>query len=106
MRRLTHAPNVAIAQIWADLLCEAGYPTTAERRFLSSVAGELPPEQCQPELWLRHAEHHAAARQLLDDLERLPQRRWRCPACGEQIEGGFEQCWACGALMPADTPAA
>ena len=67
MRRLTRAPNVAIAQIWVDLLCEAGYAATVERRFLSSVAGELPPEQCQPELWLRHAEHHAAARQLLDD---------------------------------------
>ena len=100
MRRLTRAPNAAIAQLWADLLCEAGYPATVERRFLSSVAGELPPDQCQPELWLRHAEHHAAAKELLDALEHLPQRRWRCPACGEQVEGGFEQCWACGALMP------
>ena len=101
MRRLTRAPNAAIAQLWADLLCEAGYPTTVERRFLSSVAGELPPEQCQPELWLRHAEHHAAARALLHALEHLPQRRWRCPGCGEQVEGGFEQCWACGTWMPA-----
>ena len=100
MRRLTRAPNAAIAQLWADLLCEAGYPTTVERRFLSSVAGELPPDQCQPELWLRHAEHHAAARQLLHDLEHLPQRRWQCASCGELVEGGFEQCWACGAWMP------
>ena len=101
MRRLTQAPNVAIAQIWADLLCEAGYPATVERRFLSSVAGELPPDQCLPELWVRHDEHHAAARALLAELAQVPQRRWQCEACGEQIEGGFEQCWACGALMPS-----
>ncbi|MDO5626640.1 MAG: DUF2007 domain-containing protein [Pseudomonadota bacterium] len=101
MRRLTHAPNAAIAQIWADVLCEAGYPATVERRFLSSVAGELPPDQCLPEIWLRHDEHHAAARALLHDLARTPQHQWTCPACGEHIEGGFEQCWACGALMPA-----
>ncbi|MFD1891885.1 DUF2007 domain-containing protein [Ottowia beijingensis] len=101
MRRLIHAPNAAIAQIWADLLCEAGYPTTVERRFLSSVAGELPPDQCLPELWVRHDEHHAAARALLAELAQVPQRRWQCAACGEQIEGGFEQCWACGALMPS-----
>lgn len=100
MRRLTQAPNVAIAQIWADLLCEAGYPATVERRFLSSVAGELPPDQCLPELWLRHDEHLGAARALLQDLACVPQRRWVCGGCGELVEGGFEQCWACGALMP------
>ena len=101
MRRLTRAPNAAIAQIWADLLCEAGFPATVQRQFLSSVAGELPPDQRLPESWLRPDEHHAAARALLDELARVPQRRWLCAQCGEQIEGGFEQCWACGALMPS-----
>lgn len=101
MRRLMQAPNAAIAQLWADVLCEAGYPATVQRLFLSGAAGELPPDQCLPEIWLRHDEHEAAARALLADLASLPQQRWRCPACGEQIEGGFEQCWACGALMPS-----
>ena len=101
MRRLTRAPNAAIAQIWADLLCEAGYPATVQRQCVRSVAGGLPPDQGLHEIWLRHDEHHAAARALLDELARVPQRRWQCPQCGEQIEGGFEQCWACGALMPS-----
>lgn len=99
MVRLTRAPNIAIAQLWADLLCEAGYAATVERRYLSSIAGELPPDQCLPEIWLRHPEHEGAARQLLDDLAHLPQRRWRCARCGEEVEGGFEQCWRCGAWM-------
>ncbi|MDU7586968.1 MAG: DUF2007 domain-containing protein, partial [Acidovorax sp.] len=34
------------------------------------------------------------------EFQHLPQRQWRCHACGEAIEGGFEQCWNCGALMP------
>ena len=100
MKRLRSAPNAAIAQIWADLLCEAGLPATVERRHLTSVAGELPPDHCLPEIWLRHDEHLANARTLLDELERVPQRQWTCAACGEPIEGGFEQCWACGAGMP------
>jgi hypothetical protein len=29
----------------------------------------------------------------------VPQRRWLCN-CGELVEGGFEQCWSCGAWMP------
>ena len=102
MFRLTQAPNAAIAQVWADLLCEAGYMATVERRDLSSIAGQLPPDQCRPEIWLRHAEHEAGARQLLRDLAQLPQRRWRCAHCGELVEGGFEQCWNCGAWMPRD----
>ncbi|MDO5290317.1 MAG: DUF2007 domain-containing protein [Pseudomonadota bacterium] len=100
MRRLTQAPNAAIAQVWADVLCEAGYPATVQRLFLNGAAGELPPDQCLPEIWLRHDEHHTPAMALLDALARTPQHRWQCPACGEQIEGGFEQCWACGGLMP------
>jgi hypothetical protein len=32
-------------------------------------------------------------------LQHVPQRRWQCP-CGELVEGGFEQCWACGSWMP------
>ena len=101
MRRLRHAPNAAIAQIWADLLCEAGYPATVERRYLTSVAGELPPDQCLPEIWLQYDEHATRARALLQDLQDLPQRRWHC-RCGEMVEGGFEQCWQCGALMPRE----
>ena len=39
------------------------------------------------------------ARTALRDLQHRPQRRWHC-ACGELVEGGFEQCWQCGAMMP------
>jgi hypothetical protein len=99
MRRLTQAPNMALATLWADLLCEGGMPATVQRQYLAAAAGHLPPDQCLPEIWLRHDEHLERAQKLLDDLRNLPQRRWQC-ACGETVEGGFEQCWACGALMP------
>ena len=92
---------MALATLWADLLCEDGMPATVQRQYLGAAAGHLPPDQCLPEIWLRHDEHLAAARRLLDELARVPQRRWTCAACGEQIEGGFEECWACGAPMPA-----
>ncbi|KQM70107.1 hypothetical protein [Xylophilus sp. Leaf220] len=100
MIRIAQAPNAAIATVWADLLCEAGYPASIQRLFLGSAAGELAPGDCLPEIWVRHDEHAAAARTLLDQLQALPQRRWACPGCGEAIEGGFEECWNCGAPMP------
>lgn len=99
MRRLRQAPNIALATLWVDLLHEAGIATSVQRQFLSGVAGELPPDQCLPEIWVTHDEQHGQAKALLDELLALPQRRWTC-ACGEVVEGGFESCWNCGRAMP------
>jgi hypothetical protein len=101
MLRLTQAPNIAIATLWADLLCEAGMTASVQRQYLGAAAGHLPPDQCLPEIWLDHAEHAQRARTLLQQLQDLPQRRWVC-RCGETVEGGFEQCWQCGTWMPRD----
>lgn len=100
MKRLTQAPNLAIATLWADLLREAGIEVSLQRVFASGLAGEIPPDQALPELWVQHEEQFERARRLLDDLARCPQRRWACPGCGELVEGPFEQCWNCGAAMP------
>lgn len=99
MRRLRQAPNIAIAALWTDVLNEAGIAASVQRQFLGSAAGELPPDQCLPEVWVTHDEQHGAATALIDELLSLPQRRWRC-GCGELVEGGFESCWNCGRAMP------
>jgi hypothetical protein len=101
MKRLTQAPNLAIATLWADLLRETGIEVSLQRVFASGLAGEIPPDQALPELWLAHDEQLDRARALLDALAHLPQRRWVCAGCGETVEGPFEQCWNCGAAMPA-----
>ena len=99
MRRLAQAPNIAIATLWADMLSQAGMAASVQRYFLSGIAGDLPPDQCLPEVWVTHDDHEARAKALLHDLQNLPQRRWTC-GCGEHVEGGFEQCWNCDAAMP------
>lgn len=99
MQRLTQAPNLAIATLWADALITEGIAASVQRQYLVGVAGELPPDQCLPEVWIAHPEQQARACELLYDLQHIPQRRWRC-VCGEMVEGGFEQCWRCGAWMP------
>lgn len=99
MLRLTQAPNIAIAALWVDALRHAGIEASVQRYFLGAAAGELPPDQCLPEVWLIHDEQEVQARRLLQDLTDLPQRRWLC-VCGEIVEGGFEQCWSCARPMP------
>ena len=99
MLRLTRAPNIAIATLWVDALRQAGFDACLQRYYLGAAAGELPPDQCLPEVWLADAAQEAAARDMLAALQSLPQRRWAC-ACGEIVEGGFASCWNCGRPMP------
>jgi len=101
MKRLTSAPNLALATLWADLLSHAGVPTTVQRQYASSIAGEVPPDQTLPEIWVQDETQLERARQLLHELRHPRPRRWTCPACNELVEGPFEQCWNCGAAMPA-----
>lgn len=99
MPRLTQAPNLAIATLWADGLTAGGVPASVQRQYLAGVAGELPPDQCLPEVWFEHPGQEAQAREILYHLQHVPQHRWRC-VCGEWVEGGFEQCWNCATPMP------
>ena len=99
MRRLTQAPNIAIAALWVEALRQGGIEATVQRYYLGAAAGQLPPDQCLPEVWVIHDQQESQALELMRDLARVPQRRWLC-RCGELVEGGFEQCWRCGELMP------
>jgi len=54
VQRLRQAPNLAIATMWVDVLRQAGIEASVQRQFLSSAAGELPPDQCLPEIWITH----------------------------------------------------
>ena len=100
MKRLITAPNLALATLWADLLSHAGIATTVQRAYASSIAGEVPPDQTLPELWVMEDDRLEAARRLLDQLRHPVHRHWSCPGCRELVDGPFEQCWNCGTAMP------
>ena len=100
MKRLTRAPNIAIATMWADLLGQAGVAAAVQRMYASSIAGELPPDQALPEVWVTDDGDLERARTLLHELRHPRHRHWACRNCGEVVDGPFDQCWNCGADMP------
>ena len=101
MKRLTQAPNLALASLWCDMLAQAGFEVSVQRAFASSIAGEIPPDQALPEIWVNDDAQLDAARVLLAQLQHPPWRHWVCRGCGERIDGPFDQCWSCGTAMPA-----
>ena len=101
MKRLTQTPNLALASLWCDMLAQAGFDVSVQRAYASSIAGEIPPDQALPEIWVHDDAQLDAARALLSQLQRPPWRHWVCRSCNERIDGPFDQCWQCGAAMPA-----
>lgn len=101
MKRLQQAPNLALATLWTDMLGSAGIPATVQRAYASGIAGEIPPDQSLPEIWVDDAADFERARVLMAEWQHLPQHHWACRACGETVDGPFEQCWNCGAMRPA-----
>jgi rubrerythrin len=98
MKLLYSSPNALLVAHLRNVLESAGVACHVKNEFLYSAAGELPPTETWPELWVEAADLDRA-QDIIDDAvadkSRLPQ--WRCRECGESIEGQFSSCWRCGA---------
>lgn len=98
MKRLTEAPNLALATLWADMLTQGGIEVTVLGAFAGSIAGEIPPDQALPTIWVMNDAQRPAALRLLAELRNPPHLHWLCRQCGESVDGPFQQCWNCGAM--------
>ena len=99
MMKLMRAPNVLIGQHWINVLSAAGISCELHNRYLNGALGEIPAEQCAPELWLVDERDEMLARKLLQAASNGPAAGtppWRCHQCGEILEAQFPVCWQCG----------
>jgi hypothetical protein len=104
MKKLQQAPNLALATLWVDQLHAAGIGASVQRAYASGIAGEIPPDQALPEIWVSDADDLQRAGSLLAELHNQPHRHWLCHNCGESVDGPFEQCWNCSAMRPELEP--
>ncbi len=98
MKRVLSSYNLQIVHHAKNLLESAGIRAMVKNEFLSSGMGELPPAECQPELWVLRDSDVPRAEEVL----RFPatsRAEWQC-VCGERSGGQFTQCWHCGAPRP------
>ena len=100
MKRVYSSYSRIAAHHARNLVASEGISCEVRNEFLASAMGELPPAECQAEVWVLD---DADAPRALGILRRPPPSGpdWRC-ACGETLGPQFTQCWSCGA---ARTPA-
>ena len=103
MKRVYSSYNRAAAHHAKNLLEAEGIAAVVRNEFLLSAMGEIPPAECQIEVWvLLESDFEKADRILRSDAS--PARNdpaWKCKVCGETCEGQFTQCWSCGAYRSA-----
>jgi len=81
-----------------NVLEAEGIRAVVKNEILSSAMGELPPAECQAEVWvLREADAQRAEAILTGIGGRSSGPHWKCLSCGESSEPQFTQCWRCGA---------
>ena len=93
MKRVYSSYSLAAVHHARNLLESAGIRAVVRNEFLSSAMGELPPAECQPQLWVLDDADTARAESLLREQPAGPD--WVC-ACGERLGAQFTQCWSCG----------
>ncbi|HEY5789786.1 MAG TPA: DUF2007 domain-containing protein [Gammaproteobacteria bacterium] len=103
MKRLFVSEDRLLAGHLRELLAAHGIDCVLRNEFLGGGAGELPPHECWPELWVVDAADWQRANALVQaQLGPAESRGWTCPGCGESIDGQFAQCWQCGHAAPDD----
>ncbi len=102
--RLTRAPSLMLGQHWVNLLEQAGISSRLTGVHLHAVAGEIPVDQCGPDLWIENPEHKEVALRIIDggqSADDAGRPHWHCGHCDEWLEPQFSDCWQCGQPRPA-----
>lgn len=103
MHRVYAGPDSLLSGWLASILEAAGISCQQRNQFLSGALGELPVNECWPELWVVNGDDLDHARHLIAEAlgsHSPPPPDWQCTACGELIEGVFAQCWRCATAEP------
>ena len=98
MKRVFSGHNLAAVHHAKNLLRTEGIAAVVKNEFLSSAMGDLPPAECQAEVWVIDDAEALRAEALLKGFFAAKSGpAWQCAACQETCEAQFTQCWACGA---------
>lgn len=108
MKKIYCAKDPLMVGHLRNVLALYGIQCITRKLDLATAAGQLPPVECWPELWITDDERLAQAQAILKKTlapVKAVKRPWKCTGCGEDIEGQFSECWNCGRERNQRSPA-
>ena len=106
MKRVHVAKHAPEAHVVKGFLESNGIAAVVRGDYLQGGWGELPVDLCA--VWVTDDAQYERASALLvsflrgDHAREFRGQNWRCPKCGEQLEGQFTECWSCGTRRPSE----
>ena len=102
MIRVFSHDNIMQAYNVKNLLTLAGIDCVIRNDLIHSAAGELPPTEVWPEVWITREQDHERAMALVNEAVHGNSQAvsWACPNCGEHNAPAFEVCWQCATERP------
>jgi hypothetical protein len=101
MKRIFTAASRIDAYLLLDRLAHAGIKAHVFNANVSSIAGDVPLDVVQPQVWLDDEADveraHAVLRAYHTERERPG--TLACRHCGEENPATFDLCWKCGASL-------
>ena len=104
MKQIHTAKHAMEAHLVKGFLESNGIEAVVKGDYLTGGWGELPVDLCT--VWITNDALYDRANALLvnflrgDHAQAFRDDNWRCPQCGEQLEGQFTECWSCGSRKP------
>ena len=96
--RVYSAPVLAMVANVQQVLESNGIESQIRGEYRGAAVGHIPPIEAWPELWVTDPTQVSEAIRLVKEVlssEDSDLPSWKCPSCGEQIEGQFSACWNC-----------
>jgi hypothetical protein len=98
VKRVFGSYNQQLVHHAKNLLEAAGIRVLVRNQYLSSAMGELPPAECEAQVWVLEDSDLPRAEAILHTKPPAGPD-WTC-ACGETLGAQFSHCWRCGAYRP------
>lgn len=102
MKKVYVSDNLVMAGHLQSLLESNQIMTHLRNASLAGGIGELPINECWPEIWVNDERDYDLAVKLINSAlssEETVADDWDCK-CGEHIEAQFDICWSCNAVRP------
>lgn len=98
MKAVYSSPMLFWVAYYKDILQTYGIESFIKNEYLSGGAGELPPNECWPRLYVNESDFDRAEQIIQREMNATPSREppWTCRKCGEENEAHFAVCWKCG----------